>query len=350
MTEPGIPNQLPAIPRLSHSIYLGSTRTVILDTDHLLNQVKEGVRTGASLFLLGGPPLRRDRCFASSHVLQELYQPDEYGHRHKWDKLAEQSKNEQWPRQPEAFERFFQANFLSDITFVDVSGMFEEEPSVQQVRKIDPSDAPTAQLAVLLSRLHPIIYARDHSLWKPRLAPPPAQFLAVLTAGRDLDLSESTMNGMSYVGAAIVVVVDGATNRAAALLQIPRWVPKLAVVGGAAWYFIGKERRDKVMNALKPVGKFLLQQAELASRAIEVLSAAVANVPEDERLECRFAEVLAECGDERLLAREIQERIGLRIGSSPAPTIKKIREVVTSSPCFVEGPRYRYRLGRNYSS
>src|SRR5665213_970644 len=187
MTEPGIPNQLPAIPRLSHSIYLGSTRTVILDTDHLLNQVKEGVRTGASLFLLGGPPLRRDRCFASSHVLQELYQPDEYGHRHKWDKLAEQSKNEQWPRQPEAFERFFQANFLSDITFVDVSGMFEEEPSVQQVRKIDPSDAPTAQLAVLLSRLHPIIYARDHSLWKPRLAPPPAQFLAVLTAGRDLD-------------------------------------------------------------------------------------------------------------------------------------------------------------------
>ncbi len=332
----------------ARNISFGSTRTVILDTDYLLNQVKEGVRRGGSLFLLGGPPLGKVRAFASSHVLQELYQPDQLGHRHKWDKLSKQSKDEGWPKAPEAFHTFFVSHFLSDITFVDVTGMFEDELAVQDVRKIDPKDARTAQLAVLLSRMRPIVYAHDHSLWKPGLAPQPLQFQAVLAAGHDLESGETTVIGVTYVGAAFVWGVDGVTNRTAALFKVPRWVPYLVLAGGATWYLLGRQRRDKLIKALKPVGDFLTLQMELASRSIEVLSSAVANVPDDDRLECRVAEVLAQCGDdERLLAREIQDRASEHSPSLAVPTIQEIRAVL-ANPSFVEGPRYRYRLGRRY--
>lgn len=332
----------------SHSISFGSTRTVILDTDYLLNQIKEGVRRGGSLFLVGGSPLGKVRAFASNHVLQELYQSDNLGNRHKWDKLSTQSGAEGWPRTPESFQSFFESQFLGRITFVDVSGMFEDEPSVALVREIDPKDAPTAQLAVLLSRLHPIVYAHDNSLWRPGIAPHPLHFQAVLAAGRDLESTEATAKGVTYVGAGIAWGVDGATNIAAALLKVPRWVPYLVLAGGLVWYLIGEERRDKAIKTVKPVGDFLLEQAKLASNSIEVLAAAVANVPTDDRLECRIAELSVEASDgARLLAKEIQERVSGRWPSISTPTIPMIRSVLVK-PCFVEGPRYRYRLGQQY--
>lgn len=341
---------LPTEQLSTHSISFGTTRTVILDTDYLLNQVKEGVRNGGSLFLRGGQPLGNVRAFASSHVLDELYQRDQLGHRHKWDKLSQQSTVEGWPRAPEAFRTFFVRHFLSAITFVDVTGMFEDELVVQNVRAIDPKDARTAQLAVLLSRMRPIVYTHDRSLWKPGLAPQPMQFQAVLAAGHDLESGETAVRGVTYVGAAIVWGVDGVTNRTATLFKVPRWVPYLALAGAATWYLIGKERRDKVFEALKPVGDFLTLEMKLASHSIEVLTAAVANVPEDDHLECRVAEVLARCGDdERLLAREIQDRASKHSPSLAVPTIPEIRAVL-SNPSFVQGPRYRYRLGRTYSA
>jgi hypothetical protein len=334
----------------SRSISFGSTRTAILDTDYLLNQVKEGVRRGGSLFLVGGPPLGKVRAFASSHVLQELYQSDNLGNRHKWDKLAKQSEVEGWPRTCKSFQSFFESQFLSHITFVDVSGMFEDDPSVEFVRNIDPKDAPTAQLAILLSRLLPIVYAHDKSLWRPGLAPHPMHFQAVLAAGRDLESSESATKGISYVGAGIAWGVNGATNKAAALLKVPRWVPYLVLAGGLLWYFIGEERRDKAVKIIKPVGDFLVEQAKLASDSIEILTRAVANVPADERLECRIAELLAELvDDEHLLAKDIQERFSERWPSISTPTIPTIRAVLVN-PCFVEGPRYRFTLGQNYDA
>jgi hypothetical protein len=170
----------------------------------------------------------------------------------------------------------------------------------------------------------------------------------VLAAGRDLESGEATVKGATYVGAAIVWGVDGATSKAAALLKVPRWVPYLVLAGSVTWILIGRERREKVVKVLKPVGEFILLQAELASSAAALLDGSVANVPEDDRLECRIAEVLAQCTrDERLLAREIQERIIQYSPSVPRPTIPEIRSVLTN-PCFVEGPRYRYRLGETY--
>jgi hypothetical protein len=340
--------QLPDRQWSRYRISLGSTRTVILDTDYLLNQIRDGVREGGTLFLVGGPPLGNVRAFASSHVLQELYQSDHLGFRNKWEKLANESAAGGWPREPEVFEAFFVRHFLDRITFVDLTGVFEDEPSVEEVRETDAKDAPTAQLAVLLSRLRPFVYSHDISLRRPGLAPERVQFQAVLAAGRDLESGEATVKGATYVGAAIVWGVDGATSKAAALLKVPRWVPYLVLAGSVTWILIGRERREKVVKVLKPVGEFILLQAELASSAAALLDGSVANVPEDDRLECRIAEVLAQCTrDERLLAREIQERIIQYSPSVPRPTIPEIRSVLTN-PCFVEGPRYRYRLGETY--
>jgi hypothetical protein len=101
---------------------------------------------------------------------------------------------------------------------------------------------------------------------------------------------------------------------------------------------------------IKPVGNFLVEQARLASSSIEVLAAAVANVQADDRLECRIAELLAEVDDDaRLLAKEIQDRVIGRWPSISTPTIPMIRAVLTN-PCFIEGPRYRYRLGQSYGA
>jgi hypothetical protein len=340
--------QLPSHQFSKYVISLGSTRIAVLDTDYLLNQIRDGVQKGGTLFLVGGPPLGNVRAFASSHVLQELYQSDHLGFRNKWEKLANESAVGGWPREPKVFEAFFKRHFLNRITFVDVAGVFEDEPSVQEVRKIDPKDAPTAQLTVLLSRLRPFVYSHDKSLQRPGLAPDRVQFQAVLAAGRDLESGESTVKGATFVGAAVVWGVDGATSEAAAMLKVPRWVPYLVLASTVIWMFIGAERREKVVKVLKPVGKFILLQAEVASNAAALLNGSVANVPEGDQLECRIAEVLAQCTkDEHLLAREIQERILQHSPSLPRPTVPEIRSVLTKA-CFVQSPRYRYKLGETY--
>lgn len=163
-----------APPALSYSF--GSTRVAILDTDYILNQLKDRVRFGIGCRTSAGPPVGQARSFASSHVLQELYKADALGNRDKWDKLAKQSQSEGWPRRPDTFREIFESEYLEDITFVNVSGMFEDDPIAQKVRLRGASDTPTAQLAVLLARARPIVHSHDHSLWEPGLAPAPERF------------------------------------------------------------------------------------------------------------------------------------------------------------------------------
>jgi len=111
-----------------------SVRVDILDTDYILRQVVESVRPCCAQ-TLDGPPGRRARSFASSHVLRELYAADAYGHRDKWEKLAEQSEGDGRPTTPDVFREVFERKLLEHITFVDVAGMFDDAPLVEEVAR-----------------------------------------------------------------------------------------------------------------------------------------------------------------------------------------------------------------------
>ncbi|HVB53811.1 MAG TPA: hypothetical protein VNF24_06420 [Candidatus Acidoferrales bacterium] len=176
-------------------------------------------------FSLIGPPFGRGSTFASAHVLKELYQADKLGFRNKWEKLAHQAAERGRSTKPADYRHMFEQSFLPEITFVDVGGMFEDAEAARAVHAIDPHDAPTGQLAVLLSRTRPIVYAHDKSLWRPGLAPAPANFQAVLTAGFQADNSENLTQGFTYVAGGVVWAVDGAARGVAGVLKVPRWAP-----------------------------------------------------------------------------------------------------------------------------
>jgi hypothetical protein len=344
VTLASLPSRRPAF-----SLSFGTTRVAILDSDYILNQVAQLVDDPVQALSLIGPPFRRGRTFASAHVLTELYQSDKLGFANKWEKLAHQAAERGRLTKPVAYRQMFEETFLPGITFVDVGGMFVDAEAARAVHAIDPHDAPTGQLAVLLSRTRPIVYAHDKSLWRPGLAPAPANFQAVLTAGFRVDNSENLTQGFSYVAGGVVWAVDGAARGVSVMLKVPRWVPWLALIGGVTWYLLGQERRDRVVVALRPVGRMLEREAEISTHALGTLADAVAQVEAANQLECRIAEVLAELPDEEALtAAELQD--SMTSGGPPIelPSASDMRTFMRQLPCFVEGPTSRFRLGHTY--
>lgn len=324
------------------------TTVAIFDTDFILNHVRDRVRDGG---VYTDSPLMGGRAFASSHVLEELYEPDDYGHRHKWDKLAEQSENGGWPTPSDVFQTTFEDEYLEHITFVDVNGMFENDSLVERVRVRDASDAPTAQLAVLLARADPVIYSHDAHLWKSGAAPSPEVLPVVVASGRQVDLVNHSMEGVSLVGAAIVMAAGSAARSAATLARVPKWTARFATVAGIGWFFAGHDRRLKLVKLLKPLGQLIGEQLDNARGAVKVLASAVVRVDFMDGIEHRVAEVLAlRSGGGGLLAREIREQLMLHDSSTTGPSIPEIRRILTTAPCFVEERRYRYQLGRRFES
>jgi hypothetical protein len=111
--------------------------------------------------------------------------------------------------------------------------------------------------------------------------------------------------------------------------------------------FVNAERRRWIGRWAGPVADYVGQECEKAMDALSVLSEVACPIPPDGRVEPRIAEVLvrrAEHGS--MLARDIQDGMAPAIGE--APTVAELRAALTSNPCFVEGPRWRYRLGRRY--
>jgi hypothetical protein len=340
----------PSLANSSSSVAFPSrdARVAIFDTDFILNHVRDRIRNGG---VYTDSPLMGGRAFASSHVLEELYEPDAFGHRHKWDKLAEQSESGGWPTPSDVFQTTFEDEYLEHITFVDVNGMFENHSLVERVRVRDASDAPTAQLAVLLARAEPVIYSHDAHLWKSGAAPSPEILPVVVTSGRQVDLVNHSVEGVSFVGAAIVMAGDRAARGAATLLRVPKWTARFATVVGIGWFFAGHDRRQKLVKVLTPFGQLLAEQLENARGAVKVLASAVVRVDFMDGIEHRIAQVLAlRSGGGGLLAPEIREQLMLHDSSATIPSIPEIRRILTSAPCFVEERRYRYQLGRRFDS
>lgn len=339
----------PSLANSSGSVAFPSrdARVAIFDTDFILNHVRDRVRGG----VYTDSPMTGGRAFAPIHVLRELYESDAYGHRHKWDKLAEQSESSGWPTSSDVFQTMFEDEYLEHITFVDVNGMFENDSLVQRVRVRDASDAPTAQLAVLLARADPVIYSHDADLWNSGAAPSPENLPIVVASGRQVDLANHSLEGVSYVGVALVMAVDGAARSAATLARVPKWTARFATVAGIGWFFAGHERRMKLSQALTPFAQLLEERLENARGAVQVLITAVVRVDFMDGIEHRIAQVLALHSDGGgLLAGEIREKLMLHDSSTTAPSIPEIRRILTTAPCFVEARRFRYQLGSTFDS
>ena len=162
---------------------LSARRVAILDTNYLMNKVKARVRSGR-VGLAGTPAEHADsplRC--DPRAPGALTRPTTQDGATSGDKLAQQSEADGWPTAAETFQQTFEREFLPRVRFVDVGELFADEQLPVKIRTRGHGqgapEAPTAQLAVLPSRTRRLVYAHDHDLYKPGVAPRPKQLAAV---------------------------------------------------------------------------------------------------------------------------------------------------------------------------
>jgi len=330
----------------------GTLRVAVCDTDFLMNQVAAAANSSTSL--LAGFSGINVRAYAAQHVFDELYRDDGHGHPTKWHKLSEQAQDAGVPVPASAFRDAFEDRLLPKLTFVNLGNLFADHPLVDGVRSVrngrGASDVPTAQLAVLLSRLRPVTYSHDEHLYKPGVAPRPRHLPAVRGAEHQVAQGEYLQVGVLGLTAGSVASVDYVGRAVGHWLGSPVWLTRLVAVGLGAWALWSPARRAGISRLLGPVAEAFFEQLEHVSEALVLLDSASAAVPPLNTIECRIAEVLVRHANEGpLLAREIQDRLST---CDPAwrqvPTIQKLRSVINESPCFEESPRWRYSLGHRY--
>jgi hypothetical protein len=150
--------------------------------------------------------------YASQHVFTELYGDDGHGHPTKWHKLSEQAGADDTPQSPETFRNAFESKFLPEISFVEMGALFADHPLATAVRAIrngkGRSDVPTAQLAVLLSRLGPVAYCHDEHLYKSGVAPRPRHLLTVRGAEDRVAQGEHVQVGAFGLSAGALAGID----------------------------------------------------------------------------------------------------------------------------------------------
>jgi hypothetical protein len=337
---------------LPNSVSFGPNRVAILDTDYLLDQIACMVNTPHSAQCSFLPPFSHARAFASAHVLRELYQPDKLGNRNKWEKLAVQAAKQGKTTQALHYESCFEQFFLPKITFVDVRGICEDAEPTRAVYEIDPHDAPTGQLIGLLSRTRPMVYSRDKSFRRPKLAPAFESREAVLTAEFHLGSLEFFVSGSIYVAEGTLRTAEAIMCKAVEMLRVPPWVLYFFLAGGAFWYLRDRKRRDGVLDTFRSLGQLMQCLGETATKELLTLASGTAQVEPGNQLECYIAEVLAQLDPhEALTAAEIQDHIASWFHPQcELPSPAEIRTLMRELPCFVEGPAGRFHLGQTYET
>lgn len=330
----------------------GTLRVAVCDTDFLMNEVAAAADPLTSI--LAGFSGINVRAYAAQHVFDELYGDDGHGHPTKWHKLSEQAQDADAPLRASAFRDAFEERFLPKLTFVNLGNLFADHPLVDGVRSVrngrGASDVPTAQLAVLLSRLRPVTYSHDEHLYKPGVAPRPRHLPAIRGAEQQVAQGEYLQLGAVGLTAGSVASVDYVGRAVGHLLGSPVWLTRLVTAGLGAWALWSPARRAGLARMLSPAADAFFNQLKHVSEALALLDSASAAVPPLDTIECRIAEVLVRHANEApLLAKEIQDGL---ITCDPAlrqvPTIHGLRAVINESACFEESPRWRYGLGHRY--
>ncbi|MBO1754830.1 hypothetical protein [Allobranchiibius sp. CTAmp26] len=354
MTDEPQPRVPPVLPTLASAGYErrrhGALRVALWDTDYLLNQVRAStapltsVRAGFS-----GVQLRQ---YASHHVLTELYRDDGHGHPTKWHKLSEQHEASSAPAPPDIFRAAFETKFLPGISFVEMGDLFADHPLALAVGAVrngkGASDIPTAQLAVLLSRLRPVAYSHDEHLYKSRVAPRPANLRSVQNAEHYVAQGEHVQLGAAGLSAAAIAGIDFLARAVGSRLGSPDWLARLLYLGVGTAALSSRTRREAVGQLLLPIGEFVLEQVERGHEALAHLDEHAVDVAPSDAVEARIAEVMVlRTSEGPLLAREIQDAVASCDSDlDTIPSLHELRVVLERSQCFIEGPRWRYSLGR----
>ena len=330
----------------------GTMRASLLDTDYILNQVGDAV--GGDVTTRLGIPGIYVRSYAAQHVYDELYRDDGHGHPTKWHKLSDQARQAGNPVRPSVFSDKFESRLLPHLTFVRMGGLFADHPLVQRVASArggrGASDAPTAQLAVLLSRLRPVAYSHDEHLYKPGVAPRPWVFPAVCEAEARVAQGEHLYAGATGLTVGSVAGLDYLARRVGALVGAPIWGTRLLALAAGTWAMTSPDKRRAVGRVMGAMLVTLAEHHQGMVNGLEQLDRAVVNVDPSDSLESRIAEVLVRQADGGpLLARDIQEHLIVCDRTFvDVPTMTELRSVLDLSPCFEEGPRWRYGVGNRY--
>ena len=330
----------------SYPYPFGGASVSILDTDFILDIVKDRAKGAPqnAIYIVRQFKIPGNRIFASAHVLEELYKPDNLGNRHKWDKMASQSKDEGWPTSAHVFQDIFEREYLCHISFVDVTGVFEGDPLVEKVRAIGASDAPTAQLVVLLGRTHPRVFGRDISLREPGIAPQQGELQNIVDAARDLDEANISIEAVSGSATLALVGADAVSTAVADFLGVSKWATRLIGIAGLTYFLVSPERRERVAQILAPAVELVAERMNAGISAVPRLASAVPPVQSIDSLQQRIAEILVvDRSSSGLLAREIRDALKLP-DPEMHPSIPELRHLMNGMPCFTVN-RWRYQVG-----
>jgi hypothetical protein len=332
----------------------GTPRAVILDTDFILNQVIDAVALGSLSSVLSAGLHRQ--TYASQHVFDEFYGEDAYGRPTKWHKLSEQAKAGGEVIAHTVFQIKFEADYLSDLAFVRMGDLFVDHPLVDKVRRAENGrgacDAPTAQLAVLLSRVHPVNYSHDRHLRKTGVAP---RWLHEVDAAHQAEgqvaHSEQIYIGTAGLGGLTLAGFDKLVVRIGSLIGISPLLSRMTAIAGLGVVVAKRpDLRQKVGRALNPLLQHFLDQHGRMANGLELLELSAVDVEVSDSIESKIAEVLVRHGGgEAMLVPEIRGYLATEVQMGEnAPSVAELRRLLKKTPCFEEGPRWRYRLGHQY--
>jgi hypothetical protein len=332
---------------------LPKQQVILLDTTNIMNRV------AARVVRLVREPRSTSielptRVYASDHVMSELYRGDDWGSSSsKWDKLSQQTAAEGRRVPASRFADMFEREYLPRIVFVDMGQLFEDHRLVESVRRRrggrGASDAPTAQLAVLLSRMNPVVFSEDSDLSKPKVAPPIAALPAVASATSAVAEHAQLTAAGALIGVGAVAGIDRGLRGFAHVLGLSPWIGRGILALGGAWMFASTDRRNAIGRAIAPAVETLAHHSEAARRADAVLAAARVDVVPHDGLEACIAEALVRAshiGD--LLASTVMAGIERPSGRTKAQMMAEVRATLKNAPCFEETTRGRFALGHTY--
>ena len=253
--------------------------------------------------------------------------------------------------------RVWDSVFASNIRVVRMNGVDLSDPRVDDVARRDPDDTPTAVLAVLLAPCFLLTDNREHFQAFGVPTQHPSRVHIDVTTAFSLDIRDlgEFLEGLNAGTLPIRLGGVAALEGGKALV---RWIGRdaalalvLLLLGGAALYWRtpgGQQFRTAVTEGLKRVadeyGEDIAKAFEAGKKVGDRL-AAYAVLPGEESALSLVSRRLV--GEPSLTTAEISD--GLSISGyryRPAKTHRaRVREWLSSRPCFWESPRGHWLLG-----
>lgn len=316
----------------------------LLDTAHVLDELKELVHRGwLSRGAISPDGPRRAPLVAPRHVYNEMYRDDGFGHADKFEKLAEQSTNEGWPTDPAVLRRAFESRMLPMIHFVETGTLFDEHEVVLSVG--NPSDVPTARLAVLLALGRPVVLSKDRHLRRPGLA---AATQGVLLQGfAAMETTELSVYATGYVSLSAVRRVNRVVNQFSDNLGVKpavTWVAATIITGFLLyWILQTPERRTIAGKVVQPIAGLYVTAVRGGQQAQHALADLSVPVPPTPNLAQRIAAALLDMGRRHSVDSIHHALTASAFGTGPSNT--EIEATLHALPCFVPAEGGNWQLG-----